>query len=82
MVEFYHLNCVRIVSSVNHIVCGHCLLIKENETHPVNSLAEMRVEDNRQRLASMDKIRAFVADHSEMKVFGYHNIEEFNEFMD
>jgi len=30
----------------------------------------------------MDKIRAFVADHSEIKVFGYHNIEEFNEFMD
>lgn len=53
-----------------------------DETHPVNSLAKMRAEDNRQRLASMDKIREFVADHPEIKVFGYHDIEEFSEFMD
>lgn len=42
----------------------------------------MRAKDNRQRLASMGKIRAFVANYPEIKVFGYHDIEEFNEFID
>lgn len=31
MIEFYHLNCVRIVSPVNENVGGHCLLIREND---------------------------------------------------
>lgn len=31
MTEIYHLNCVKIVSPVNDNVCGHCLLIKEND---------------------------------------------------
>lgn len=30
MTEIHHLNCVKIVSPVNDNVCGHCLLIKEN----------------------------------------------------
>ncbi|HTH29944.1 MAG TPA: MBL fold metallo-hydrolase [Lacibacter sp.] len=31
MTAFYHLNCVKIVLPVNDNVCGHCLLVKENE---------------------------------------------------
>lgn len=31
MKEIYHLNCVKIVSPVNDNVCGHCILIKEND---------------------------------------------------
>lgn len=30
MTEIHHLNCVRIVSPLHDNVCGHCLLIKEN----------------------------------------------------
>lgn len=31
MKEIVHLNCVKIVSPINDNVCGHCLLIKEND---------------------------------------------------
>jgi glyoxylase-like metal-dependent hydrolase (beta-lactamase superfamily II) len=31
MTEIYHLNCVKIVSPINDNVCGHCLLLKEND---------------------------------------------------
>ncbi|AJW63167.1 N-acyl homoserine lactonase AttM [Elizabethkingia miricola] len=31
MTEIHHLNCVRIVSPLNDNVCGHCLLIQEND---------------------------------------------------
>lgn len=31
MPEIYHLNCVKIVSPINDNVCGHCLLVKEND---------------------------------------------------
>lgn len=31
MTEIHHLNCVKIVSPVNDNVCGHCILIKEND---------------------------------------------------
>ncbi len=31
MAEIHHLNCVKIVSPINNNVCGHCLLIKEND---------------------------------------------------
>ncbi|MCV9931926.1 MBL fold metallo-hydrolase [Flavobacterium sp. LS1R47] len=31
MKKIYHLNCVKIVSPVNDNVCGHCLLIKEDD---------------------------------------------------
>jgi len=30
MTEIYHLNCVKIFSPINDNVCGHCLLVKEN----------------------------------------------------
>ena len=31
MAELHHLNCVKIVSPINDNVCGHCLLINEND---------------------------------------------------
>lgn len=31
MTEIHHLNCVKIVSPINENVCGHCLLLKEND---------------------------------------------------
>ena len=31
MIEIFHLNCVKIVTPINKNVCGHCLLIKEND---------------------------------------------------
>jgi glyoxylase-like metal-dependent hydrolase (beta-lactamase superfamily II) len=31
MTEIHHLNCVKIVSPINANVCGHCLLLKEND---------------------------------------------------
>lgn len=31
MIEIYHLNCVKIVSPISENVCGHCLLLKEND---------------------------------------------------
>lgn len=31
MTEIFHLNCVQIVSPINDNVCGHCLLVKEND---------------------------------------------------
>lgn len=30
MTELHHLNCVKIVSPINDNVCGHCLLVKDN----------------------------------------------------
>lgn len=51
-----------------------------DQTHPVNNLSKMRAEDNDQRIASLNKIRQFKFDNPEVKMFGYHDIEEFNEF--
>ena len=31
MTEIHHLDCVKIVSPINDNVCGHCLLVKEND---------------------------------------------------
>ncbi len=31
MTRIYHLNCVEIVSPINDNVCGHCLLLQEND---------------------------------------------------
>lgn len=31
MIEIFHFNCVTIVSPINDNVCGHCLLLKEND---------------------------------------------------
>jgi glyoxylase-like metal-dependent hydrolase (beta-lactamase superfamily II) len=46
--------------------------------HPVNELATMRADDNELRIATLNKIRNFIAQHPEVKVFGYHDINEFN----
>lgn len=51
-----------------------------DQTHPVNILAESRAEDNHQRLESLDKIRRFIALNPGVKVFGYHDITEFDDF--
>jgi glyoxylase-like metal-dependent hydrolase (beta-lactamase superfamily II) len=47
--------------------------------HPVNALAEMTADDNLLRIDTLDKIRKLVNEHPEIEVFGYHDIEEFNE---
>ncbi|HEY8397547.1 MAG TPA: MBL fold metallo-hydrolase [Flavihumibacter sp.] len=52
-----------------------------DDQHPVNELAKLRADDNEQRLATLDKIRKLVSDHPEIEVFGYHDIEEFNLFL-
>lgn len=49
-----------------------------NSDHPVNQLAKMRAENNDLRLINLDKIRNLIAEHPEIEVFGYHDIEEFN----
>ena len=41
------------------------------------SWAAMRADDNELRIATLNKIRTFVAEHPEVKVFGYHDINEF-----
>jgi len=48
--------------------------------HPVNELAKMRAEDNNQREASLGKIRKLAAEHPEIRMYGYHDIEEFEQF--
>lgn len=48
-----------------------------DKTHPVNTLAELRAEDNEARKINLDKIRIFIHEHPEIEVFGYHDIEEF-----
>ena len=49
-----------------------------DSNHPVNQLAQMRAEDNNLRLSNLDEIKKLIANHPEVKVFGYHDIEEFN----
>ncbi|MCC6459439.1 MAG: MBL fold metallo-hydrolase [Saprospiraceae bacterium] len=49
----------------------------EDTHHPVNELAAMRADDNTARLATLEQIRNFVTAHPEIKVFGYHDMEEF-----
>lgn len=48
--------------------------------HPVNALAEARADDNELRIASLNKIRDLISLHPEIKIFGYHDINEFNSF--
>ena len=49
-----------------------------DSNHPVNQLAQMRAEDNNLRLSNLDEIKKLISNHPEIKVFGYHDIEEFN----
>lgn len=51
-----------------------------DDQHPVNELAKMRADDNDLRIATVDKIRKLVNEHPEIAVFGYHDIEEFNQY--
>ncbi|MDF2381407.1 MBL fold metallo-hydrolase [Nostoc ellipsosporum NOK] len=44
--------------------------------HPVTQLAIERADDNEQRLASLDKIRALMKQHPEIQVYGYHDRNE------
>ena len=45
--------------------------------HPVNELAAMRADNNELRIAILNKIRHFIAEHPKIEVFGYHDINEF-----
>lgn len=45
--------------------------------HPVNELARLRADDNNLRLKTLDKIRDFARRHPEVRLFGYHDIDEF-----
>lgn len=51
-----------------------------DEQHPVNELAKMRADDNKLRVATLDKIRKLVNDHPEIEIFGYHDIEELKRY--
>jgi hypothetical protein len=48
-----------------------------DSTHPVNILANMRADDNNLRIETLNKIRKLINEHTEIEVFGYHDIEEF-----
>lgn len=52
----------------------------KDDTHPVCKLAENRADNNELRIATLNNIRQFVAQNPEIKVFGYHDINEFNQF--
>lgn len=45
--------------------------------HPVNELARMRADNDGLRIETLNRIRAFVEEHPEITVFGYHDIAEF-----
>lgn len=49
--------------------------------HAVNELAEMRADKNELRIETLNKIRKFVTENPDLKVFGYHDIEEFANFI-
>ncbi|SEM56345.1 Metallo-beta-lactamase superfamily protein [bacterium A37T11] len=51
-----------------------------NIDHPVNKLAEMRADDNKLRIDTVDKIRRLMQDHPEIEIFGYHDISEFEHY--
>lgn len=51
-----------------------------DENHPVNELAKMRADDDPLRRETLQKIRALIKDRPEIEVFGYHDIEEFNNY--
>lgn len=61
-----------------YIADAYYMRVELNDNqHPVNELAKMRADNNDLRIASVDKIRKLVNSHSEIEVFGYHDIEEF-----
>lgn len=48
--------------------------------HPVHELAEMRADDNKLRIDTLEKIRRLMQDHPEIEIFGYHDISEFEHY--
>jgi glyoxylase-like metal-dependent hydrolase (beta-lactamase superfamily II) len=44
--------------------------------HPVHALAEVRADNNLQRLYSLDRVRRFVREHPSVPVFSFHDPEE------
>lgn len=48
--------------------------------HPVNQLAQLRADDEALRLKSLETIKRFIERHPDVEVFGYHDIDEFNQF--
>jgi len=51
------------------------------EQHPVDAFAASRAVDNDQRVATLEKLRRFVAKYPEIRLFGYHDPEEITMFM-
>lgn len=51
-----------------------------NIDHPVHELAEMRADDNKMRIDTLEKIRELMQAHPEIEIFGYHDIREFERF--
>lgn len=47
------------------------------QDHPVEQLARMRADDDRLRVATIARIKRLVAEHPEIDVFCYHDMEEF-----
>lgn len=48
-----------------------------DSSHPVNTLAKMRADNDDLRIATMGKISRLINEHPEFEIFGYHDIEEF-----
>lgn len=45
--------------------------------HPVEQLARMRADDDRMRVETIARIQRLMAEHPEIEVFCYHDMEEF-----
>jgi len=45
-------------------------------THPIHELTAARAADNEQRKQTLARLRAFVEEHPEVTVFGYHDCSE------
>lgn len=41
----------------------------------------MRADDNDLRIVTVAKLRKFVNDNPEVEIWGYHDIEEFNAYL-
>lgn len=62
---------------------GDAYYLKEELTdpeHPVHKLAEMRADDNRLRIDSLNNVRRLMAENPQVKVFAYHDANEFATF--
>lgn len=53
----------------------------DDQTHPVNQLAQFQADDNNMRLDSLERIRQLLQQHPEVKVFGYHDVLEYETFV-